>query len=57
MAMLELEPGEPLIWEKVIALLDGAAATPDGKEKRYGAEADRLLLEQGIVTDEVSLCA
>jgi integrase len=54
MAMLELEPGEPTIWQQVLALLERAAATPDGKEKWYGAEADRLLLERGIVTDEIS---
>jgi integrase len=54
MATLELEPGEPIIWQQVLSLLDRAAATPDGMEKWYGAEADRLLLEQGLVTDEAS---
>lgn len=54
MAVLELEPGEPSIWENMLAVLDKAAATPEGREKWYGAEADRLLLEQGIVTDDAS---
>jgi integrase len=54
MAMLELEPGEPSVWSNVLALLDKAAATSEGLEKWYGSEADRMLLEQGIVTDEAS---
>lgn len=54
MAMLELEPGEPSLWETQLVLLDKAAARPEGREKWYGPEADRLLLEQGIVTDEAS---
>jgi hypothetical protein len=54
MANLELEPGEPTIWQQVLTLLDKAAATQDGMEKWYGVEADRLLLEQGLVTDEAS---
>ncbi|MES2550632.1 MAG: DUF6538 domain-containing protein [Pseudomonadota bacterium] len=54
MTTLELEPGEPTIWHRVLALLEKAAASPDGREKWYGAEADRLLLEQGIVTDDAS---
>lgn len=54
MASLELEPGEPTIWQNVLALLDKAAATLAGMEQWYGAEADRLLLEQGIVTDDAS---
>lgn len=54
MAALEQEPGEPTIWEKVLALLDKAATTADGLEKWYGSEADRLLLEHSIVTDEAS---
>ncbi len=54
MATLDQEPGETSIWEKVLGLLDKAAATPEGLEKWYGAEADRLMLEQGIVTDDAS---
>lgn len=54
MATLELEPGETTIWEQVLALLEKAAASPAGMEKWYGTEADRLLLEHGIVTDEAS---
>lgn len=54
MAMLAQEPGEPSVWEKVLALLDKAAATPERMEKWYGSEADRLLLEHGLVTDDAS---
>lgn len=54
MAMLELEPGEPSIWVAVLRLLDKVAAAPDGLEKWYGPDADRLLLEKGIVTDDHS---
>lgn len=54
MAMLELEPGEPSIWVAVLKLLDKVAAAPDGLEKWYGPDADRLFLEQGIVTDDHS---
>ncbi len=54
MAALELEAGEPSIWVEVFALLDRVAATPDGLAKWYGSEADRLLLERGIVTDDHS---
>jgi integrase len=54
MAALELEPGEPSIWRAVLALLDRVAAAPDGLSRWYGSEADRLLLEQGLVTDDHS---
>ena len=54
MAMLEQEPGEPEIWENMLSLLEKATASPERFEKWYGSEADRLLLEQGIVTDEGS---
>lgn len=54
MASMELEPGEPSIWQAVQALLDRVAAAPDGLAKWYGSEADRLLLEQGLVTDDHS---
>lgn len=54
MASLELEPGEPSIWQAVLGLLDRVAATPDGLAKWYGSEADRLLLEKGLVTDDHS---
>lgn len=54
MARMELEPGETSIWEGVLKLLDRVASTPNGLAKWYGDEADRLLLEHGIVTDETS---
>lgn len=54
MAMLEMEPGEPDIWVGVFKLLDRVAATPDGLEKFYGNDADKLFLERGIVTDDHS---
>lgn len=54
MASLELEPGEPSLWQAVLALLDRVATTPDGLAKWYGSETDRLLLEQGLVTDDHS---
>lgn len=38
----------------VLALLDRVATTQDGLAKWYGPEADRLLLEKGIVTDDYS---
>jgi integrase len=54
MTTLELEPGEPTVWQAVLKLLDRVALNPDGVAKWYGPEADRLLLEQGIVTDDAS---
>jgi len=54
MATLEMEPGEVSIWEALLKLLDRVSAAPDGLAKWYGPDADRLLLEQGIVTDEAS---
>ncbi|TGD66248.1 hypothetical protein EYC08_05025 [Tabrizicola sp. WMC-M-20] len=54
MAMMQLEPGEPQIWTQVLKLLDRVAAAPDGFEKWYGPEADKLLLEKCIVTDDHS---
>lgn len=54
MATLELEPGEARIWVEVQKLLDRVAAAPNGLEKWYGKDADTLLAEEGIVTDEYS---
>lgn len=54
MATLELEPGEASVWQAVLNLLDRVASTPDGLARWYGPEADRLLLEQGLVTDDAS---
>lgn len=54
MATLETEPGEPSIWVEVLKLLDRVASAPDGREKWYGPEADRLMVEHGIVTDAAS---
>lgn len=54
MTMLELEPGEASIWEEMRKLNDRVAATPEGFAKWYGPDADRLLLEQGLVTDDAS---
>jgi hypothetical protein len=54
MAKLEKEPGEPSIWIEVTKLLDRVAAKSDGFEKFYGADADQILLENGIVTDDHS---
>lgn len=54
MATLEVEPGEASIWVEIQKLNDRVAATPDGLTKWYGSEADKLLLEQGIVTDDLS---
>lgn len=53
-ATLELEPGEASVWGAVLKLLDRVAAAPDGLDKWYIQHADRLLLEQGIVTDDAS---
>jgi hypothetical protein len=53
-ATLEFEPGEPSIWVEVLKLLDRVAAAPDGMAQWYGPSADKLLLEQGIATDEAS---
>ncbi len=54
MAMMQLELGGTQIWTEVLKLLDRVAAAPDGLEKWYGPEADKLLLEKGIVTDDHS---
>lgn len=54
MATLELEPGEATIWVELQKLLDRVAAAPNGLEKWYGEDADRLLVEEGVVTDEYS---
>ena len=54
MATLELEPGEASVWQAALKLLDRVAAASDGLAKWYGPEADRLLLEHGIVTDDGS---
>ncbi len=54
MASLEVEPGEPSVWIALRNLLDRVAAAPNGLEKWYGSEADRLLLEENIVTDDHS---
>jgi integrase len=54
MTMMEPEPGEPTIWTAVLQLLDRVAAAPNGLSKWYGPDADRLLLEQGLVTDSAS---
>jgi integrase len=54
MSMLEKEPGEASLWAAVLKLTEKASSTPASLEQWYGEEADRLLLEQGIVTDEVS---
>jgi hypothetical protein len=54
MATFGQEPGEASIWEEVRKLLDRVASTPDGLAKWYGPDADRLLLEQGIVTNDAS---
>ncbi|WP_420344717.1 DUF6538 domain-containing protein [Paenirhodobacter sp.] len=53
-AMMELEPGEPNVWTEVQKLLDRVAASPGGAEQWYGEAVDKLLAEQGIVTDEAS---
>jgi hypothetical protein len=53
-AMLEEEPGEPGIWREVLRLEEQAFASPESKERWYGEEADRLLREAGLATDEVS---
>lgn len=54
MATLELEPGEASVWQALLGLLDRVAAASDGFEKWYGPDADKLLLEHGIVTDDAS---
>jgi hypothetical protein len=54
MATLELEPGEASVWQAVSNLLDRVASTPDGLSRWYGPDADRLLLEQGLVPDDAS---
>lgn len=54
MTALELEPGEASVWQEVLNLLDRVASAPGGLAKWYGFEADRLLLEKGLVTDDAS---
>lgn len=49
-----MEPGAPGIWEAALAWFDRIAAQPGGLVEQYGPDADRLLLEQGIVTDDFS---
>ena len=53
-AMLEDEPGEPGIWREVLRLGDQASASREAMERWYGKEADRLLQEAGLATDEAS---
>jgi hypothetical protein len=54
MAALALEPGEATVWQAVLNLLDRVASTPAGLARWYGPDADRLLLEEGLVTDDAS---
>lgn len=54
MAHLEQEPGEPAIWTETLALLDRLAANSEAQERWYEPTIDNLLLQHGLVTDEVS---
>ncbi|TNC61994.1 DUF6538 domain-containing protein [Rubellimicrobium roseum] len=53
-AMLEEEPGETAIWREVLRLGDQASGSPERMERWYGEDADRLLREAGLATDEAS---
>lgn len=46
--MLENEPGEPAIWNRVLHLSKQAEATEDGMEKWYGEGIDEILADEGI---------
>ncbi len=52
MEMLENEPGEPAIWNRVLHLSKQAEATEDGMEKWYGEGVDEILAEEGIAVDK-----
>lgn len=54
MALRESEPGEPGIWTETMTLLDRIGGDAGGLEQWYGPVVDNLLLERGIVTDDVS---
>ncbi|MBT0958365.1 site-specific integrase [Alphaproteobacteria bacterium KMM 3653] len=52
--MLETEPGEPKVWEEVLALLDKLDSKPASLAEWYGSSVDNLLLQHSLVTDEFS---
>lgn len=54
METLELEPGEPEIWQRLLSLSEQAEAVEDGLEKWYGEAANEVLAEEGIAIDTAS---
>lgn len=54
MEMLELEPGEPEVWQRVLTLSQQAEAAEGGFEKWYGEATNEVLKEEGIAVDEAS---
>lgn len=54
MAAMELEPGESQVWSETLSLLHRVAVSPERLAEWYGPTVDNLLLERGLVTDEIS---
>ncbi|SDO39053.1 Site-specific recombinase XerD [Lutimaribacter pacificus] len=54
MATLDIEPGEPSVWEQVSRLNAQAADNDKALEQWYGPTVDELLIEKGIATDPSS---
>ncbi|OYX40457.1 MAG: hypothetical protein B7Z02_18290, partial [Rhodobacterales bacterium 32-67-9] len=42
------EPGEPGIWQEMIAMHERIEAAPDGLRTWYGNTADQMLREEGL---------
>lgn len=53
-AVVELEPGEPRLWETLIAKTASGEVTSEGLANWYGDDADRLLRKAGLNADDYS---
>ena len=54
MDMLEDEPGEPAVWDALLALLARLDASPEHLRQWYGPTATTLLSEKGLCADALS---
>jgi len=53
-AIVDDEPGEPSMWKLMLDKFDNDRMSDQAIKEWFGPEADRLLLEQGLSTDEYS---
>ncbi|WP_159441433.1 DUF6538 domain-containing protein [Gemmobacter megaterium] len=53
-SIVEAETGEPAVWDQVLRLEGQAGESAQALEGWHGDDANRLLLEQGLVIDDYS---